>query len=435
MVKFKEVKEFDIITCNEEYKGDNKYDKYNNKYIYLEKSIFSELTKFIYEFNASEENSDVLDFIKIEYKRNVGNVIRIKNYVGLIELKSGFKLQILPKISLGDGTEEDKNIQTKRVFIKMIKSMKDFPSKIFTSANLDISKMNLYEIFINMYIQEVRRLVKKGIKSSHIENEKNIPYFKGKLEVNKHIKANVTHKERFFMKFDEYQVNRPENKIIKSTLLKLKKISESSENIKEIRQLLSTFEFVEMSINYQKDFLNVKIDRNTKDYEILMKWSKVFLLNQSFTTFSGKNFSRALLFPMEKVFESYVGKYVKKIFEDFEVVAQDKGKYLFNQFALRPDLVVRRKDKSIIIMDTKWKRLEEKTNYGISQLDMYQMYAYAKKYETSEVYLLYPKSEEITSSEQIKFIDNNGEVCVTIFFVDVDKIEYSIEELLKICKK
>ena len=430
MKEIKEVKEFDIITCNEEYKNDNKYDSNKNKYVYIKESIFNELIKFIYEFNESEENSDILDFMKVEYRRNIGNIIKIKNYVGLIELKSGFQLQILPKIFLGDEKEEE----TKRIFIKMIKSMHDFPNKVFTTANLNIDKMNLYEIFINMYIQEVKQLVKKGIKSSYVEIEENIPYFKGKLEVNKNIKINIVHREKFFMKFDEYIINRPENKIIKATLLNLQKISKSIKNIKEIKQLLLIFEDVDVSENYDEDFSKVIIDRNTKDYEILMKWSKVFLFNHSFTTFSGKNFSRALLFPMEKVFESYVAKNVKSIFENFEVKVQDRTKYLFTKFALQPDLVVKRKDGSTIIMDTKWKRLEEKENYGISQLDMYQMYAYAKKYETSEVYLLYPKNEYIEPKESIKFVDNNGEVCVNIFFVDLSKIKESIRELLNICK-
>lgn len=47
-------------------------------------------------------------------------------------------------------------------------------------------------------------------------------------------------------------------------------------------------------------------------------------------------------------------------------------------------------------MDTKWKILNEndgKNNYGISQADMYQLYAYAKKYNSKELYLIYPKCE------------------------------------------
>ena len=66
-------------------------------------------------------------------------------------------MQILPKIDFGK--VEDGNTQTKKVFLKMLRSMKDFPSKVFNDATMNIDKMNLYEIFINMYIQEVRQLV------------------------------------------------------------------------------------------------------------------------------------------------------------------------------------------------------------------------------------------------------------------------------------
>ena len=105
---------------------------------------------------------------------------------------------------------------------------------------------------------------------------------------------------------------------------------------------------------------------------------------------------------MEKVFESYVAQQLKKALQDlnWEVSAQDKGYYLFDsprQFALRPDIVITRDDGSQIILDTKWKSLVDKPriNYGISQADMYQMYAYSKKYGTPEIWLLYPVNEEM----------------------------------------
>jgi len=339
MDNFKEVREFDIITSNKEYKN-------NNQYQYIDEKTFDELTDFIYEFNAKDKNSDILDFVKIGYKRNVGKVISIKNYVGLIQLKSGFQLQILPKISLGEMQEDKNNIQTKKIFLEMLKSTKDFPNKIFTNANLNIDKMNLYEIFINMYLQEAREVVRKGLKSCYVEKEENIRYFKGKLKVNEHIKCNTFHKERFYMNFDTYQINTPENRIIKSTLLKLKTISRNAENVRKIKQILLDFELVEPSINYEKDFSKIVINRNTKSYETLINWSKVFLTGKSFTTFSGKNNSKALLFPMEKVFEQYVAQYIKKVFSNFKVTYQDKGYYLFDEprkFAIRPDLLLKNK--------------------------------------------------------------------------------------------
>ena len=317
----------------------------------------------------------------------------------------------------------------------MLKSMKDFPSKVFNDANLKVDRMNLYEIFINMYLQEVRQLVKRGIKSAYVGQEDNLRYYKGKLLTSQHIRSNVTHKERFYVAYDEFHPNRPENRLIKATLLKLQKLTSSAENAKEIRQLLTAFEMVDPSANYTKDFSQVTIDRNTKDYEMLMQWSKVFLLNKSFTTFSGKSTSRALLFPMESVYESYVAQQMKKVFgpAGWEVSSQDKGYYLFTeprkQFALRPDIVCQR-DGRTVIMDTKWKSLinSERANYGISQSDMYQMYAYSKKYGTSEIWLLYPLNDEMRGHDDIKFESGDG-TTVRLHFVDVAHIEETLIEL------
>lgn len=426
MKNFLEVKEFDSIICNEEYK---EYPRYK----FLNKSVFDDLVNFIRTY-SSDDNSDLLDFMKISYKRNVGDIINIRNYVGVIQMDNGFQVQILPKISFG--AEDHNNEQTKRIFIKMLKSIKDFPSKVFDASNLKVGNMNLYEIFINMYLQEVRRLVKHGIKSSYIRKEQNSKFYKGKLLVNKNINKNLIHKERFYVEFDEYDVNRDENRIIKSTLLKLQKISNSTKNLKEIRKLLVPFGEVKESINYQKDFSKIVIDRSNRGYKTIIPWSKVFLMNKSFTTFSGKSPAKALLFPMEKVFEAYVAKNIKKVFGEvgWEVSIQDRGCYLFDeprkQFALRPDIVVDCGDGKKIIMDTKWKCLHNnsRANYGISQSDMYQMYAYAKKYSTSDVWLLYPVNNEMRNCDRILFRSDDG-VRVGVFFIDIACIEDSLLEL------
>lgn len=427
MDKLLEVREFDTITENADFENDEKYK-------YLDAAVFHDLVEFIHEFSEDEENADALDFMRISYKRNVGDVVTIKNYVGLIQMNNGYQVQVLPKISFDSG-EDAGNKETKRLFLKMLKSMKDFPSKVFNDASLKVDRMNLYEIFINMYLQEVRQLIKRGIKSAYVGQEDNLKFYKGKFLTSQHIKTNMAHKERFYVAYDEFHPNRPENKLVKATLLKLQKLTTSAENSKEIRQLLTAFEMVEPSTNYTKDFSQVKIDRNTKDYEMLMQWSKVFLLNKSFTTFSGKNTSRALLFPMESVYESYVAQQMKKVLgpAGWEVSSQDKGYYLFmeprRQFALRPDIVCKRGDRTVI-MDTKWKILinSERANYGISQSDMYQMYAYSKKYETSEIWLLYPLNDEMRDHSDIKFESGDG-TTVRLHFVDLTRMPETLEEL------
>lgn len=361
-----------------------------------------------------------------------------KSVYELVRIHVGDLLSKIPADS--DIELKEEKDETKKVFLKMLRSMKDFSGKTAANANLNPENMNLYEIFINLYIQEVRRLVKNGIKSSYLNQEENLNVYKGKLLVNEHLKQNIVHKERFYVVFDEYQANYPQNRLIKSTLLKLQQLTGSAQNSKEIRQLLVSFELVEPSKNYEKDFSKVVIDRTTKCYEVLLKWSKVFLKNKSFSMFSGTESARALLFPMEKVFEAYVAKNLKKRLNQagWDVSIQDKGYYLFDtlngekyqKFALRPDLVITRPDESIIILDTKWKSLinNKKANYGISQADMYQMYAYAKKYQASEVWLLYPMNEEMRNTEPILFDSGDG-VRVSVFLVDVAQIEESLEKL------
>lgn len=433
MKKLLEVREFDTIIGNANY-------QYDDKYKYLEQPVFDKLKAFICEFAGNNDNADVLNFMRINFKRNLGDVITIRNYVGLIQISNSCQIQVLPKISFSSG-EDIGNGHTKRVFLKMLCSMKDFPCKVFNETSIKSDKMNLYEIFISMYLEEARRLVRHGIKSAYIGQEDNLRYCKGKLLVNKQMQYNIAHKEHFYTAYDEFLQDRPENRLVKSTLLKLQKETTSVKNSREIKQLLIAFEMITPSVNYQKDFAKSFIDRSTQDYKMLIQWSEVFLMNKGFTTFSGNKNAMALLFPMEKVYESYVAQQIKKFFipAGWNISIQDKTHYLFNykndevcrQFELRPDIVLK-KDDHVVIMDTKWKRLEydSKSNYGITQADMYQMYAYSKKYGTPDVWLLYPLSEEMSEKEQI-FFDTGDGTNVKLHFVNLEHIEDNIKELLK----
>lgn len=436
------VKEYDKITCNPVF------DKPDSPFRYVTENEFSEIVDFIAEYaDIKSDDTNVLDLLSVTKKKNVGEVISFKNYVGLIEFKSGFQLEILPKISyLNSQNKSDEIIKTKTIFKNMLRAMKEFEGRSFNYANLDVDRMNIYDIFVNMYLQEVSSLVKKGLKSYYIRVEDNLNIIKGRILINDNISKNSANLTKFYCAFDEYQINRVENRLIKSTLLKFLSMNTSYSNIKIVNQLLPFFEDIEPSINYLSDFNAVQIDRNMKDYDMLIRWSKVFLLNKSFTSFSGKTTSRVLLFKMDKLFEQFVAKFVKRYAAEkmWRVSAQARGLYLFDspsKFSLRPDLLVAKSDGSLVVLDTKWKSLSDKPNenYGISQSDMYQMYAYAKKYESKnngvppDVWVLYPLNDEMRkyydSNNKILFLDNDG-VKVNIFFIDLENYKNSISNLV-----
>ncbi len=425
------VREFEPIVCNPDYKED---------YPYLEEERFRKLEQFIRsgQENVSAE-TDILQFLKIGFRRNVGDTITASNFVGVIQVQDGTQVEILPKISL---SEADENFaKTKKIFCQMLRCLKDFEGRAISDAQLQVGRMNLYETFIHMYVSSVDGLVKEGLRSSYIPVEENRNTFKGKLLVNKQIRHNLVHQERFFVSFEEYSLNRPANRIIKATLQKLKRLSHSMDNMREISRLLGCFADVNPSTNYDADFKHVKMDRTTKRYIPLMQWSKVFLKGKSFTAFSGDVHGRAILFPMEKVFESFVAKRMKEQYEPLgcQVSAQDKEYYLFDEprlFRLRPDIVITCSDGRQIILDTKWKRLSPNfRNYGISQADMYQMYAYAHKYQKKdgllpEVWVLYPLNDDMKMEESISFTSHDG-VHVHVYFIDVEHIHDSLADLAK----
>ncbi len=375
---------------------------------------FNELLDFIKDFASSASCEDAYTFMSVGRNRE-GDYVSFKNYVGIIQLKSGLQIEILPKIDFSDDKDNQK---LKTVFINMLKTLKTFKGKSFNMAHLNINKMTFYEIFINMYLSELLMLVKRGLHSNYIFVENNLNVLKGKISIKDQIRKNYINKEKFYVKYDDYQLNKPINRIIKSTLLKLQLASIDNNNKKMAHRLLTHFELVEPSTNYENDFKKIIFNRTNRDYEWIIEWSKVFLKNNSFTNFSGLSKSKALLFPMDILFESFIAKHIKDNFSNaFDVSVQDSNYHLLNfgkdeKFAIRPDLVLRN-DKQIVILDTKWKVLSEtKKNFGIDQSDMYQMYAYYKKYFDAEVnlsedskpklevWMLYPMNREMINYEK-----------------------------------
>ena len=206
-------------------------------------------------------------------------------------------------------------------------------------------------------------------------------------------------------------------------------------NKKDIKVLLEYFAEVQDSEDSKTDFQKISLDRNTKDYENALALSRVFLQGKTFTAFSGEQNAFALLFPMEQLFESYIASEIKKIPElkKYKIKVQDNRCRLFDNstaFLLIPDIVIET-DKSIYILDTKWKLLSNKVpSYGISQSDMYQMYAYQKRYKAKNVTLIFPKTDNIDSNKAITFKNNDSDEEVNIKFVDLFNIKDDLKNLI-----
>ncbi len=397
-------------------------------YITLPPHTFQQLEEFIL-------SNQTLELMQLSARRGVGKVITAKNHVGILTLRDGTTIEILPKIYAAD----DDGRSAKALLVQMLKTLRGSPFKALRAGNVDNEKLNIFEIFIRMFVEEVFFIVKRGLKRSYETVEENAAFFRGKLQFSKQLRLNCIHKERSYVHYDAFTVNRPENRLIKATLLYLYQHSASSKNKKDIKILLNAFAEADASTNYPADFARYVPERNMKDYSTALLWCSVFLSGRSFTSFAGSQVALALLFPMETLFESYIAALLKKELSgtEYAVSVQDRSHHLFDtpgkQFQLRPDIVVRRKaDGAVFVLDTKWKILaQSKTNFGITQADMYQMYAYQKKYGAEAVTLVYPRTDSLSNHRNIRY-ESQDNVSVHVRFVDFQDIPGSIRALMPI---
>lgn len=397
----------------------------------LPPDTFDALENFV--LSNSSDDADALELMGISARKGVGKIITAKNYVGVITMDDGTTIEILPKIFSHETITEGK---VKKLLVDMLKTLRNAPFKSLQSTNVNIDKLNIFEIFIRMFVDEVFFIVKRGLKCDYETIQSNEGVFKGKMVFAGQIKHNYAHKERSFVEYDEFNTNRAENKILKSTLSYLYKNTTSSKNKSDIKTLLNAFSDVDESKDYQADFSKIVPDRKTVDYQTALLWSKVFLMGKSFTSFSGSEVAFALLFPMETLFESYIAAQLKKMLGNsgYTLSAQDKTYHLFDEprkFLMKPDIVIKNKALGqVFVMDTKWKVLSDaKANYGISQADMYQMYAYQKKYTSENVTLLYPLTERVEQDKDIRFLSHDGTE-IKIRFVDLFDLKRSLETII-----
>ena len=401
-------------------------------YTTLPPATFEQLENFILSNTTANnaQSTDALELMSISVKRGIGKIITAKNYIGVLTFNDGTAIEILPKIV---STVPEHSQRAKKLVVDMLRSLTNVSYKSLQVTNVDIEKMPLLDIFIRMFLDEVFRLVKHGLRSSYETIAENRSFFKGKILFSEQLKHNFSHKERTFTEFDEFTPNCPENRLVKSTLMLLYKQTHSSRNKTDIKTLLAAFDNVPSSTDYTGDF-----SKAGKSYGTLLLWCQIFLTRKSFTSFSGSGVAFALLFPMETLFERYVAVQLKKVLpaEEFLISIQDKTHYLFlspsKKFLLRPDIVITRKcDNAIFICDTKWKLLSSHTaNLGISQVDMYQMFAYQKKYNAKNITMLYPMTDQTTSASDIQFDSGDG-VIVRVRFIDLFDIKNSLINIVE----
>lgn len=374
----------------------------------------------------NESSIMIEDFIK-----PIHNGVQFKNYVGVLQTNSGLEIEILPKI-YGEYSE----IQSKQLVLDMIQNTLDVKPKLFDTADLARDNQSLLEIFIDMFIDEVKAICQKGLVSEYETLEDNQQYLKGKLLFHKQMMYNHINQSKFYSEFDSFSTDHHLNRLIKATLIYLSRQYISSRLQREIHNVIPYFQDVN-HLQLDKIDKNISLNRRFQYYDKAIRWAQLIIQNQSLQNYSGNHSAISILFPMEKLYEEYVANKLKQTKSLFTLINTQHSQYaLFNMkndkkvnvYRIKPDIVnTSMLNDEVIIIDTKWKVLDRS---GPSQSDLYQMYAYYTRYRhfgmnVKKVVLLYPYSEQYSPVTFKSLNDNMGlESVIEVIFVDFTDKEW-----------
>lgn len=393
---------------------------------------------------SQDELRDLKDFALEKRTDEEGNyrpVLELKNnrlyaqnYVGIIETRKGTVLEILPKVDFAEDTEE-----TKRIFFQMLRDWRRFKSLAqFNASHINaVRRFNMLEIFVHLFLNNLVLLTQRGLSRHYQSEEDNQPYLRGRILFPQHIRENVANRARFYVGYDEFSANRPANRLIHSTIHKLMGSVRQPRNQQLLHQLRISFSDIPQSAHFESDWVQHRdrVDRSMQHYDKVMQWVELFLFDHGLATFAGEYVNQTLLFRMWEVFEDFVAASFRRYQRQFSVCEQGRQEPLAHidgkgVFYMKPDISLMCGNKTEFILDTKWKRINGEGSdrkHGISQADMYQLFAYGKKYGCKQVALVYPKTEQFREMLRYKFDEKLSVYCVPF---DVTEPQGSVEEIL-----
>ena len=329
--------------------------------------------------------------------------LKLDQYVGIIETKCGTRIEILPKhIDKAVGESIESVVEKERELLKkMLRVSLHLPYRDAGEANLSRFKQPIHEWIIEQFLRNFEKLIQRGLRFDYNRIQEEQKYLRGRLQHVKHMRQPPARKHIFPIEHDVYEVNRPENRLIKTALDVVCKKTRNSKNWKLAQELRLMTGEIPKSQNITQDFKQWQSGRLLALYADIKPWTELILSEYMPVSAQGEWRGMSLLFPMEKLFEHYVAYHLRRELKDWDVSTQVSSQHicLYDDkpiFRLRPDIHIQHKQKNLkIVLDTKWKLLDQHNRsrrFGFKDGDIQQMFAYSHYYleHASEVILIYP---------------------------------------------
>lgn len=336
------------------------------------------------------------------------NGIVFKQFVGVIQVDD-LTIEILPKIDRYESEEEKNKNKWQKVLIEMLRATKKLKIQQVGQANVTKQSIHLLDIYFAWYLNEVQLLIHQGLIKQYYKETGNVKALKGKLEFAGHLQKNIAHKERFYTTHQVYDKDHIIHQILGQALKIIATLSKGNYLYSKCKTIQLDFPEVKAIEANENTFSKIPKSRKTAPYENALVIARLIILNYAPNVSSGSEKMLALLFDMNSLWEEYVLVRLKQACQDQDVeVYGQSSKGFWNGITIRPDIVLKKNNKVVLIIDTKWKNID---NSQPSTQDLRQMYVYNHYWDSSRSLLLYPSQNTDLSTESFILFDDREHSC------------------------
>ena len=341
------------------------------------------------EDHASSTGSTVFDWTR-------RGMVVARGYVGVVQIP-GLAVEILPKTDEDGGTNGS---QQNLLYMLHLSGWLKARERSF--ASLERQKMPLIDAFVLIFADGLLDALREGMDHAYVEREENLRVVRGRLVMNEHVRRNSVHRERLFVRYDDFSEDTKLNRLLKATCRLLLTKVRSFDVARRLREIALRFDGVS-DVRPRGVDLDIELTRQNRRFETHLEFCRLVWRGESPSLTHGQQTSFSLLFSMHRLFEAFIATILRRHSSELglplvRVEAQSRGRHLLqdesgkNFVHLRPDVVgFRDKQTPEFVLDTKWKMLKPGTPIkSASVSDAYQLYAYARRYDVPLSVLLYP---------------------------------------------
>lgn len=377
--------------------------------------------------------------------------VEAKQMVGVLS-SAGCSLEILPKVDPREPAEDAPTVR--RRLVALLDLALDLNIGRGNHATLSRDADSLLEILIRDFAERLLGQVRRGMPRRYLACEEDLATLRGSLDITRQFTLNVARPDRLACRYDVLSSDIPLLQIMKASVIFLAKFTRLPSTRRLLDELRYAFDDISELPLSALPWDRVQIDRTNQRWEEIFKLSRLLLGRsfQSTSQSSGAPDGISLLFPMNDLFEAAVANTMKRAVSGSDLSVTSQGGFRSclgdwradeitdgRHFQTRPDIIVRREDEIVAIIDTKWKELRSKIGdpkRGISQADVYQMMAYSRIYRCDRLMLLYPAEPGADGGIVHLFGIDGGHEQIAVGVCDVSQpqkgLERSLRELLRI---